>query len=764
MYIRNFGILFWVRIPVYIMINFNCSICIQYLQKSGTVSSKIITSNFHLYNIVDSNYSGNQLIGLKHKENRSFLNDLDLNGNRVSFYSTSSYMNSSNNTEFDLILETLTPQAAEYLKSFDVNQRANFIESYYKNPAKYEGVEDIIPILSAVVPAGGEGPGNASGSNNGENRGPGRAVAGIIPSGSDSDGESYGGSNTSVDRTSPVSQPNSLVNYDTLNLYHDSQDLKKISDLVFNEYMISNNVYIIPTESLAHFKDRNNASVLINSSDLFTRYQLYKDLQKLYIQGIYDTFDTLIPIPDSYIRELDRRIVSNESNASLPINQLNPAGVNTVGKVVYGLAHGAHELIHFMKSTSNKVNYKLYFKGEDFSLSANLEIPNTNVNTRYECNAFSFDIEIPYSKSKNNNSIFNHSTEMSVYNDLYEIKGYIKPVFSYSVESSRRGFVSRKDGKNQFIETNEYNVYSLGGTKISQYDKNIADFIAPLFFLDTVDMVNRLDIVQYVSSNIYKYAKDQVVAKPGLKLQELVVVLEITRKQHDNVKQFYIDCIDKGKIIPLTPIHYNMYLSDKFSESKWLPFSFLSSVANVNINQKLISVLPSMDIESKSFGSLYAMDRERLKSDYYVSDVALPFQKSQKFSIDFKTYMKEMYVKTLLNESVPGYFMFLSDGKWTHGDVRSSVVNPANINSYLCKFGLEDNYKIVRKMTEYFALTQGGIVKSPYYVKRLTRLTSHMPSIFERFVPGIEQTIDVVESISDSYGTDSFYVGDEDDE
>lgn len=526
----------------------------------------------------------------------------------------------------------------------------------------------------------------------------------------------------------------------------------------FDVYVTRTNRYVVADAELSHLKNKNDIDRIKRADELYINWQTSKDLEKLYVKSVYNAFDVLSPIGYSYIKEIEIAVMSNTVMSSTAIFQLNPSGKFVVAKSIYGLSHGLHDMHHFAPSLWK--SYKLVIdysskleKGQSKHIThlscrdaAGVEVFSNKVD---EANfVYSLEGNPDLSVKFDNETSFMSDSQSRCYKSLYEISGSCEFEFNVEGVTERIGVTLRDRNGVSFSDAFRSVAHIVEGMDVSPNDVALVEQLSGIFMLASKsnDMNQISDILRYVSTGLYHFFSSNINAISGAKLVSFKFDVDVCRN-HDSssLQRVYRSFVDTGLMVPLTPFQIKFYL-DKPDWDSWYEYCLYSSLANLRVNPKLRTVMPSTIVSNKSNMARYSVKRhEYLNSATFESDSSLPYLSERTFRISYASFLHEMFVRTVLEGAMPDYMYPVSSGSWK-GSLGSSVnVMPVNLHPVFCKFGLDSKDDNISEFVENVSLNNKEF-KPPYFCKSKTRLTRVIPNIYNRYLPiaDLERPVDEI--------------------
>lgn len=554
-------------------------------------------------------------------------------------------------------------------------------------------------------------------------------------------GSGKGGKDTEPD-------PKDMLGYDpsTFNLLVDSQDLVKDSSELYEERIKLNGKTTVPNKELVHFKSRANAKHIAANNEMSSLWLNSLDLYRLYIRGVARATKGASPVDGSYLQSLQIAIMAMSRNISSPMFQLARSMKHIASRCVYGYSHGAYDLVHFTESNWSRFELEVIFKtrGEDPNFQIILKFLDDKGNLKdtitTSLSIRSFDLSgVSYDVSKliRENSGFDSSQYEAIMSSFYKISGSIKVGLLFKSQSERvvtlvRTFKEQISYGDGFSSTH----HTTDGLQLPAFGTALVFQLSALFLFDNFGYSKEVkhQMLQYVAVSIYEYVVKLTPVTENNNINFFKFTFKMERNvANENLHNEFVNLINEGLFMPITPIHYRKYLWNDLKDL-WDEIIFLSTISVPSYNHLFASALPIISYHSKHHFFSYALDHNKLTSSFYMPDVATPWQKSNEFHITFRDFVLEMYVRTMLSEPLPNYLYPISDGSWNFGIIQTSSISPCSVNPIICKFNLNQPTNNINELiSDMLMLTPG--YTNPYYIKRTARLSEHLPNVYHRFVP-----------------------------
>lgn len=415
----------------------------------------------------------------------------------------------------------------------------------------------------------------------------------------------------------------------------------------------------------------------------------------------------------------------------------------SLSKSVYGSAHGAGDLIYFLPT-----KYKSYILDYTFDSSSSskssVKISLTNGSKD------NYSVQAPASEFMFNNSDTSISQEPHDSNSVF-LRGYVGEVISrmYEIEigektfvtgqtktSERTAFVLKSRDHATFEDAYVTNLMVNGDFVIKLQDRYMMDMLVALFHINDLGLSkpDQQDVIRYVSTALHSYVISQLYIHQGVKLTDVNITINVRRVDglttSKELRDFYVDSMKSGKLVPLSLLHHLFFKED--CGSVWKDIIFWASMLNPGLNDELRLIVPTQSSEGKSFISLHARKSELLSSSYYQTDVALPWQEKFVVKITFEEFLDELVMRKFMNDEQIDCFPLVSKGRWNRYENSPSSLHIAKTHR-LSKFSVKDVQEV---MDSYISKVSLYDQDKPKYIKRLTRATSVIPPLFTYIVYG----------------------------
>lgn len=537
-----------------------------------------------------------------------------------------------------------------------------------------------------------------------------------------------------------------LPHISDFNVYLETDILQKQAKVHFDRQAKVRSRYVLPDVHNNHLKNRHNAKHLANNlKDPFYEKAARGHITKLLIKAVTSSMSDLEPISRRYRREIHRVYINKESNRSSPIVSFDPRNSKVIGSSLYGIAIGAYDAVHFVKTTHDVMDFKMQWRsGVASNSECELVLSQSSGTDKksYKLKPYSekqFDpVQIDKLNVRNlDNSIFMKGTYPSVMSGIYNVSGSANPAFSYTSQSSRVVSVNRIADKDMTLDGHKVSVIINNDLTVDITALYIVERLVPFFLMPLVySTEDKYDeVLRYLSTLIYEYIRSLITTLHGVSIYSLDLEVNIIKRNNSGGRAFR-DLVDRGKVVPITPLHYDMFLHGDLDLKRWGKILFYSSAVDYRINKNLFSLAPFMNNDDKFQFSLYAQDRSTLTDVYYRGEKLLFEQKFMSFNISFYDFVNELYFRTIIKNGYPEYMVNISDGGWNFGDGITSIpINPATLHPTLCKFGLHDSETHIRTYVSKLLMLHEGYKPDPDYERSQTRLCEEILDIYSLLLP-----------------------------
>lgn len=538
------------------------------------------------------------------------------------------------------------------------------------------------------------------------------------------------------------------IPFEDFSIITDTNDLIEDGSALFDSHVKLENKYLPADEQLKHFRNKSDATKVLALDDLYTNWQSSKEFYSYYVNAVYDVCAPT-PISDIYLHDVSKALSNNDVTRHLPVFRMNQSGYLATAKAVYGLSHGMLDLFHFVPTNWRTIRFHVKYNSTmPFTSDVHnayvitMEALDSRRNVVYEnevLNAVAtYDTEgnPDLSSILNSESSFMKSSQIKIYDKLYSVIG--KASFKYSADgvTERIASIYRDKMSTQVIDG--FKVAANSAEQVNELGLNPAlyELLGSLFLLEykSDNDATIRELQQYISTSLYHYFKSQINLIVGANITEFDFKVDISRKySSEQLRSKYIDFVDEGHIVPLTPLQIYHYL-DGIDWDKWSEYAAYASFVNIRVNNILRSCLPSTFNGNKSELRNYTQSRDSLCSLRYEHTTTLPFMRERNVSISYDQFLKELYCRTMLSGSMPGYMYPISAGMWVGSLSNSVIVYPAKLNPVFCKFGLVDEGSNLRDFISKVCLTYPNY-KVPSFIRSRTRLSEYLPNILHMYLP-----------------------------
>jgi len=329
-------------------------------------------------------------------------------------------------------------------------------------------------------------------------------------------------------------------------------------------------------------------------------------------------------------------------------------------------------------------------------------------------------------------SIFTKHSYLGILSNLITISNKNKIITSQSSETVRQ--VHAIPEQDSYQESYIISLSHNSGFEFTVEDKCIVDMISFFLYIRDLDIIEEdlKLLARYAATIIQAYVVSQMYIKSGIRLSHLDCEIIIDKKKvdKDTLHDIFVNGVDEGEIIPISPLHYMYYFGYTDLED-WKKFILYPAISNLNQNRNLLSVAPYMTQESRTNFRNYAKDGDLLSTRSYVGMPDIPMYIGGKHRETFQDFLYEMFVRTITLDSVDLCYPLVSRGQWSTDFNESLKVGAPSLNPAMCKFTLK-NYDI---SISRFIKSLNSIDRKLYHVKRKARLSTLCPNISHLIIP-----------------------------
>lgn len=540
-----------------------------------------------------------------------------------------------------------------------------------------------------------------------------------------------------------------------LSLISDSSDLQNELSDYFDQFVTVNNIYISPKADLSFLKDKaNRADLLALSSQLYYHLRTWE-----FVNGKYDLLlrhvygNKLFPIHNRYLRELGKVLLKSKSIEDAPFWNLALCRDYPLAKILYGHSHGLTDMVlftdgkygssEFSLEVGNFVSQQNSTVRNDFRSKVDLSLnspKNSSGDSRLEysttINEMLFNVaslDNPRISFKTD-SIFSEKSYSSILSSCYDLTTELDIKFRQNAISERVGIVTKSKDNINYQDAFSMRIALNTFDTIRDFDKSILDPLIALRLIGDLYAPGSSDsevVLQYVSTMFVKYVETYLYLKTGVKIESLKAKIKIVRKS-DSLSKVYTDNVERGLLHPISTAQLYGYLyPDSFD---WNELVFWSAISGTWFSEDLVNFLPKCDPNYKYRLNSLLYNSESLTTSYYVSDVALPWQKHPDIKLEYGDILRELFHRLMINDQIPDFIPLFTRSGWK-GTNGSSPNIPLPHLHRISKFGVvnaEDEISIISK---YSALRESPFTP-PVYVRKLTRLFERMPPLFNNILHG----------------------------
>lgn len=536
----------------------------------------------------------------------------------------------------------------------------------------------------------------------------------------------------------------------------DTERLIEESEELFDRLQMMKGKNEFPDLELSHLELQEDAVDLRKNSDMYVKWNISQGLYKRFMNGVYKAASSGKPVSPYYIQSLERALMAKDDAIGLPVFNMHPSGRQVAAKAAFGAAHGAFDLVHFMPSQFETITVQVRVvmdpkssnhKYQTVRIVAKSHDGDKTMDQTSERDFNVYDINQPDMAAKNNKySMFGGKANTQLFPRMYETNGkgkheddsdtnWVDVGLMHDGETERRAIIIKDDsGETVFAQGYQIPGFLLEGLRIPVGADGIMSQLTPLFHLKELypNKSDQNEFLAYVGTGVMKFVSDTVKLTASNKINYMHVNLEIKRKiPNEELMDTFRDYVNEGFCMPLTPLQFQVYFGLQ-DLSDWTEFAYLSALSMPNYNTNFDSLMPNQTLAARAAFAFYARNREYLTSDAYTPSTAIPMKMSQKFGIDWNMFMKELYVRTLLNKPLPDYIYPLTAGAWNICGAPNKSVGVAALHPMFCKLEMSDYPQGI----DHFVKDMLLINSDMNYIHKNCRLTEFLPDVYCRYVPG----------------------------
>jgi hypothetical protein len=332
---------------------------------------------------------------------------------------------------------------------------------------------------------------------------------------------------------------------------------------------------------------------------------------------------------------------------------------------------------------------------------------------------------------------------------MYHIKVHDN-VFGYlqSAESNRRVVMSISNDTDLVklpSDSFQVNMVAPGKIQMAMDHRLIKDGMTSLLkILDNVgdrevsptsDIVK--DAVKYFTTCFRAYLESQLVSR-GVSVSNIKIIIEIKSLHEDSssaelTHQRFVNYVDSGKIVPISPIQYKYYLDPSILKD-WSRIILISSLACSSSNGELKQIQPRMSAGHKVNFTNYMIHDDLRSLARYESNSGFEFERDTNVILTRKDIVREMFIRTMIGKDMPYFFPLITRSQWIGTKSSSAPVSPSTINSVLSIFTCRDIRSVVKDASDSLLLLDKTHMTSRSTLRSTAGIVKTMPEIFLRFI------------------------------
>jgi hypothetical protein len=530
--------------------------------------------------------------------------------------------------------------------------------------------------------------------------------------------------------------------------------------------------YAVPDENFSHFKVPGYAELARASSIMIgANYINWSFTIEHFLKFYYHMFKRIKPVDNVHLDTIGRYLAHNEQLRSSPIFSLSPIKQYYISHALYGVSHGAQDLINFIATDHDTLNFRYSYSSyaksnirNEIVLSLNGESSNKQV---YKSDLYDkiFDTDLITTKFRVDEptSIFFRHNVKSIVSEMYDISlTDVEIETSQSKSTTRSAFIMRPNQGSEGENITDGFEVQLNINKkfnLSEIDKTIIDMLVSLFHIKRyvkessepgsfIQTYESDYLLNYVATCLQKYVINQMFIDQGVVITKLSLNINIVRKKnfrtYEQLSAYYTKLVECGKIVPISSLHALFYLKSSSKNAtkaldikEWEDYIVDSSIANVSINSQVRHIMPRLEVQSKHHIRDIAMNRNLLNSQSYLNFVApIGMTRDTKIEIEFREFIKELFIRSLLREGVPEYIPLFTLGRWNFGTLKTPHIK-TSYNHSLAKFKIENLFTNMRVISKQILLDR-DVVYIPKYIKGSSMLVGGKPDVVHRIISSLD--------------------------
>lgn len=543
----------------------------------------------------------------------------------------------------------------------------------------------------------------------------------------------------------------------SLSIMTDSDDLQQEAELKFKNYYSMNSISAFPDEDLSYMKATSDVEQYKKLCTIpYFKNQMWGSVIEANFKAINAVTSSIDPVPKYILNDLNRALGSSKTFSSEYICGMLTHTQDLLSSVVYGSSHGTQDISYFIATKYDSLSLKYEYTAQLQNESKNETVLTIwdSSNKKIEKHEhkvsnglLSFpesNINMPDKHADFNRSIFMKENFKHILLDLVQLKTECEDiVFMQHTTSSREATVVKSQSDTTYIEGFTMNLVVNDDINITIHDRIVVDCLMGIMhyypIISGEEHREQLDqMISFVSTVIHFYIKSIPIIKQGVKIKSVEFKVEMVRTDNDqdSLTKKFQDFVNRGLIIPMSPLQFSLYLGKTIPES-WTKIIGLTSLSTPYASDNLRTVIPHMDRESKSLFSRILRDPDMRESYWYSNKVSIPFAKDLSIKISAHDVIMEMHFRLMTNDSICQSIPLFTRGAWPCGSGTTPTIQIAQISQLYCKLALNNSDVVTDIVVKHlcFRSTKGGAKVSPYYIKGTSRASKDMLKIFERFVP-----------------------------
>lgn len=260
--------------------------------------------------------------------------------------------------------------------------------------------------------------------------------------------------------------------------------------------------------------------------------------------------------------------------------------------------------------------------------------------------------------------MFTNGSFDNMAHNIYKLESKVDE-FSYYQSSSvvREAVMVRDKVNSQFSDATRASTVHNENIEFRFSDKVVYDILLSLIFAndavqsgDIKHSESPRDFTSYIACTLNHYLLSQIRNKQNLKLKKIKYRLTLTRNldSSDDLHAIYSGLINKGLIMPMSPLHYQYYLDGSINSdwTKYCVYSLCSTPHHLPLFKRILPCVNS-DVRSK-FRSVMIRPELRAFRDFYPTDL-LPCFPDVNGGMSKSDIIRELFVRLMCKDDLESF-------------------------------------------------------------------------------------------------------------